>query len=120
MTPKPISIPISFFALALLVAAGTAIAAPGYFEMPAPAADKAVRRDPAPCPQGEAYTCRIQCGPTTRTAFDRLVENTGVEACVVTKCRCQAVAEPVNINDPTQATALVIFGVRQLLPPAPP
>lgn len=118
MTRKPISIPISLFA-ALLASSAFAGGGPFPESSAPPAPPKAVTLDPAPCAAGEAYTCKLQCGPTTRTFWDRWTNNAGVEACVVLNCVCERQVVPVNLNDPTQPIALVIFGVRQLLPGAP-
>lgn len=117
MTRNPIKNPSGW--LALLVA-GSAIAAGPFPEGPAARADaKAVSLDPSVCMAGQAYTCKVQCGPTTRAPFERFTNTAGVEACVNLGCTCEALVSSVNLDDPTQPTVFVIFGVRQLLPKPP-
>jgi hypothetical protein len=117
MRHSPFKLAIAFSAL---LAMCPLRAATGYFEKPESRAEpKSVHTDPSPCETGQAYTCKLQCGPTTRLPWERWVNNAGVEACVNLGCVCEAQVTPVNIMDPTQPTVFVIFGVRQLLPQAP-
>lgn len=120
MTFKPISIPIRLLATVLL--SSSAFAGGGPFpDGPAPRLEqpKAASTDPAPCEQGQAYTCKLQCSVTTRTFWERWVNNAGVETCVNLGCACEQQVVQLNVNDPTQPIALVIFGVRQMLPQLP-
>lgn len=115
MTRNPIKNPSAWAALFF---ASSALAA-GPF--PEATQDKAATFDPSPCAAGEAYTCKIQCVSTTRTFWERWVNNAGVEACVNLGCICEPKVITTDIDDPRVPTILVIFGVRQLLvkPPQP-
>lgn len=113
MPRQPIKNPSAL--LALLFTTSALAAGP----FPEAAHETAARTDPSPCLDGDAYTCKIQCGPTTRTVWERFTNTAGVEACVNLGCICERLVVPVNIDDPTQPTVLVIFGVRQLLPKPP-